>query len=184
MNPPLALRPGILLVAPPMLRDPNFWRTVVLLCAHDAEGSFGLILNRPVTLTLRDVLEVPVNYPLSLGGPVQPDTLHILHQLGETIPNAQQVTDGVYWGGEVEALLEKLRTDPPEPERIRCFLGYAGWAPGQLEAEYEAGGWLVVPAQAHHVFQNDPLQLWRQVLRSMGGEYALLANFPEDPRLN
>ncbi len=180
----LTLRPGILLIAPPMLEDPNFWRTVVLLCAHSDDGSFGLILNRPTTLTLREVLDVPVAYPLSMGGPVQPETLHILHRLGNEIPEAQPVINGVYWGGEVDALLDRLRTDPPDPDDMRFFLGYSGWAPGQLEAEYEAGGWILAPADATNVFEDAPEQLWRTVLRRMGGEYALLANFPDDPRLN
>lgn len=180
----MKLRPGILLIAPPLLEDPNFWRSVVLLCAHGEEGSFGLILNRPTTLMLHEVLDISVSYPLFMGGPVQPETLHVLHRLGDAIPEAHPVGDGIYWGGDEETLLDQLRINPPKPEDMRFFLGYSGWAPGQLEEECETGGWILAPANVVNIFEDAPEQLWRTVLRRMGGAYALLANFPDDPRLN
>lgn len=177
---------GVLLIAPPPLIDPNFRRTVVLLCEHNDEGSFGLILNRPLTLQLREVLEGMERYKdvLLLGGPVQPNTLHFLHRHGDRVPNAIQVLDDVYWGGDFDIIQELVEAGEVNGEDLRFYLGYAGWSSEQLIAEIEAGGWIVAPADSSYIFRPEPGRLWRDILRSMGGEYAILANFPEDPRMN
>ncbi len=178
---------GSLLLAPPMSADPNFYRTVVLVCEHDdAEGSFGLILNRPLELLLTDVLDEE-NTParqICLGGPVQQNTLHYLHRLGEDVENSIVVVDDIYWGGDFEQLKDVLRSGAVREEDVRLFLGYAGWSPGQLEEEIAADGWIVTPANADLVFSSDASRLWRAVLRTMGGQFAAMANFPDDPRLN
>ena len=179
--------PGTLLVAPPLSDDANFRRTVVLLCEHGSEGSFGLILNRPLALQLSEVLEGPFGYDatLSLGGPVEPNTLHFLHRFADgRVPGAVALPGGVYWGGDFEAVQALVRGGDASAEDLRFFLGYAGWAAGQLDAEIELDGWILTQADALAVFAEDPEKLWRDVLRRMGGEYALLANFPDDPRMN
>lgn len=178
--------PGVLLIAPPVLSDPNFRRAVVLLCEHGEAGSFGLILNRLLTLRLGDALESLSGRtePLYLGGPVQPSTLHFLHRHGDAVAGAVPVFNGVYWGGDFEDVQGLVRAEGTVASGLRFFLGYAGWIPGQLEAEIEAGGWILSRADAAFVFPDDPEKLWSAVLRSLGGEYALLANFPDDPRMN
>ena len=178
--------PGVLLVAPPMLHDPNFRRTVVLLCEHGEDGSFGLILNRPLSLQLEEVLEdfAGLDDTLCLGGPVQPNTLHYLHRLGNAVPDTTSISTGISWGGDFEVLKQRLRTEADRSEFFRFFLGYAGWSPGQLDDEIEQGGWFLTRAHEALVFHEDPDRLWRTVLRSMGAEYAMLANFPDDPRMN
>lgn len=177
--------PGVLLIAPPMLRDRNFWRSVVLLCEHGPDGSFGLILNRPLTLALSDVLsDLEGENMISLGGPVQQNTLHFLHRYGDRVSEAIPIIDGVHWGGDFDAIKTLVQSDAPSPQDLRFFLGYAGWSPGQLEEEIEAGGWFIAYADDVYIFAEKPENLWRTVLRRMGGEYALLANFPDDPRMN
>lgn len=178
--------PGVLLVAPPDLRDPNFRRTIVLLCEHNAEGSFGLILNRGLDLTLGDVLEEldDAEEPLSLGGPVQPNTLHFLHRYDESIPDAEYVLDGVQWGGNFPTIKALVESGQATSDAMRFFLGYAGWGPGQLDAEIDQDGWLRLPGTEEIIFPAEPDTLWRDVLRRMGGEYALLSNYPDDPRMN
>lgn len=182
----LTPRPGILLIAPPMLEDPNFRRTVVLLCEHDAEGSFGLILNRPLDLQLSDVMEdiVVYNDTISLGGPVHRNTLHFLHRYEEALPDAITLPNGVQWGGDFDLLRSLMESGDIATDDLRFFVGYAGWSPGQLEDEIEAGGWILAEGSDDAVFAEDPSTLWRTVLRQMGGEYAVLANFPDDPRMN
>lgn len=172
---------GQLLVAEPALLDPNFRRTVVLVCDHDEDGAFGLVLNRPTEHKLSDALEESFSFETELwqGGPVQLDTLHFLHTHGAAIDGATEVLDGVFWGGSFESLVAQAGTEPP----ARFFAGYAGWSAGQLDEELEAGGWLVHPATARTVLDPDAT-LWRRILRSLGGEYALLANFPDNPRMN
>lgn len=182
----LSPAPGILLVAPPNLEDPNFRRSVVFLCEHGEEGSFGLILNRPLGVHLADVMEGLDNasIPLQQGGPVQTDTLHFLHRIGDRVPDAIAVTDHILWGGNFEALKVLIGGANVSNADVRLFLGYAGWSPEQLEFEVEQGGWILSSLAEEVVFDVAPSELWRTTLRRMGGEYAVLANFPEDPRLN
>ncbi len=177
---------GVLLVAPPMMHDPNFRRTVILLCEHGVDGSFGLILNRSISLQLTDVVEGMDHYegPLSVGGPVQPNTLHVLHRFGDKVGECIEVLEEVYWGGDFESIQELVKTTQTSCEEIRFFLGYAGWSPGQLDAEIEQDGWILTPTENSYIFKEDPEHLWKRILRRMGGEYALLANFPDDPRMN
>ncbi len=186
MEPDIKPEPGILLIAPPMLADPNFRRTVVLLCEHNDEGSFGLILNRPLSLRLGEVLDGIDAYtdPLFFGGPVQPNTLHFLHRYGELVPGASAVVDGVAWGGDFDVMKTLIEAESPTSRDLRFFLGYAGWSSGQLDEEIRQGGWILSDASAEDVFAEAPERLWRSVLRKKGGDYAILANFPDDPRLN
>src|SRR5690606_15901858 len=135
------LKPGTLLIAPPMMHDPNFRRTVVLLCEHGPEGSFGLILNRPLAISLHEVMRSVARREtsVSMGGPVQPDTLHFIHCHGDLIPQTIPLLDGIYWGGDFELLKVLIETDQTSPRDLRFFLGYAGWAADQLQGEIDAG---------------------------------------------
>lgn len=145
------LAPGILLVAKDVLEDPNFSNTIVLLCQHGAEGAYGLVLNRPSHMPLREIFEHPPAMPdgramtrrVYIGGPVQPTELQIL-QLGEPVaPDTMEIAPGVHMGGKWETLDEILS---PDPDRLRLFLGYAGWGEGQLEEEVGAGAWEILEA--------------------------------------
>lgn len=180
------LAPGVLLVAEPAMIDPNFRRAVILLCEHSDEGSFGLIVNKPTDLHLPEVLTEPLGLEnqLFLGGPVQPDTLHFLHSYPEEIPEAQPILNGVAWGGPLEEVTEGIRLGMFDAERFRFFAGYAGWGGGQLEGEIEERSWVVMEADPRHIFDAPPAQLWRRLILGLGGEMALLANYPDEPRLN
>ena len=177
---------GTLLIAPPMLEDPNFRRSVVLLCEHDVEGSMGLILNRPLDMRLGEILDelISSDEPIALGGPVQTNTLHYIHRLGDDIPGSVTISDNLAWGGDFEVVKAMLQRGEIDPNILRFFVGYAGWSPGQLEEELDADGWIVSPSDEALIFSEEPQHLWRDILRRMGGEYALLANFPDNPRLN
>lgn len=179
--------PGILLIAHPLLPDPNFQRTVVLLCEHqDEEGSFGLVLNRVMPQPMNELL---VNFeafetPILHGGPVQTDTLHVLHAHGDRIDGAIRVVDGLWWGGDPDAIRELVEGRQLPIDDFRFFIGYSGWGVGQLADEIQEGTWILHRATDRHVLQVEPVRLWRSVLREMGGEYAVLANFPQDLRMN
>ncbi len=191
------MKAGTLLLAKPFLGDDNFERSVVLLCRHTpAEGAFGLVLTQATDLVLADALDLPeaLDAPdalsasvrallLRAGGPVGPDTLHVVHQLAE-LPGAAPLGQGAYWGGDFDLLLTGLLSGAVGPDTVRLFVGYAGWAPGQLEEEIERGSWIRQPASAGKVFTLEPEALWRAVLREKGGRYRALANYPLDPRLN
>ncbi len=175
---------GSLLIAPPNVLDPNFFRTVVLLCEHSTNGSFGLILNRPIDVEIDIMSGDLAGYEggLCYGGPVQPDTLHFLHRLD--LPDAEHVVDDIYWGGDFESLKERHREESLTASTVKLFLGYSGWGAGQLHDEIQAGGWIIASADTAAVFRDPPKELWRKRLRRMGGEFAVMANFPIDPRLN
>lgn len=168
------------------MADPHFKRTVVLLCDHTTEGSFGLVLNRPSAYLLTEVADVSLGgeVPVGEGGPVQPETLHFLHPYGDAVDGALPVIDGVWWGGDLPSLLRGVSDERIDSDRIRFFLGYSGWGPGQLDDEVEEGGWIVLNGTESLVFSHSDDQLWRSILRKLGGEYALLSTFPDDPQMN
>lgn len=180
------VQPGTLLVAHPMLADANFRRSVVLICEHGPDGSFGLILNKPLALELSEVVDdLDSKLAVSLGGPVDPNTLHYVHRHGDLLLNSVPVTEDIYWGGDFDITKALITSDESYADAVRFFLGYSGWEAGQLEAEIEEGGWILTTVEDPAlVFPADAEQLWRTVLRRMGGDYALLANFPDDPRMN
>ncbi|MGB3543411.1 YqgE/AlgH family protein [Rubrivirga sp.] len=177
--------PGNVLVAEPPMADPNFRRTVVLICEHTTSGSFGLVLNRPTGLALSQATDETFDFDAELwaGGPVQPDTLHYLHPYPD-LDGALPVLEGVFWGGEFEEIRAGLEDDRLDKDRVRFFVGYSGWGEGQLDAEVDEGAWIVLEGAPDLVFADGDDALWRPILRQMGGEYALLSTFPDDPRLN
>jgi putative transcriptional regulator len=167
-----AVSQGCLLVASPGLLDPNFVRSVVMIISHDGEGSFGLVLNRPLGHTLVDVLpdvaEGARRIPVLQGGPVQTDTLQFVCR-GESAGRV------LLPGLAVGAALTDLLAEHPEGDGVRAYLGYSGWGAGQLEHETAEGSWIVAPARVEHVFDVPSEQLWATVLRELGGRYAWMA---------
>jgi putative transcriptional regulator len=177
---------GKLLLDAGNLQGSFFQRTVVLVCEHDAEGAFGLVLNRTVGSRVGDLIEgdLPVRLkelPLFLGGPVQPSALSFLHS-APTLLTAN-VLPQVQVGHSLDDLVDIAGSFPPSG-RLRVFGGYSGWSPGQLDDEMRRDAWMLHPATADLIFQEPPDQLWRQILRGKGLDYRLLAESPEDPSLN
>ena len=178
--------PGILLIADPFLKDPNFIRSVVFLCEHQEEGSFGFVLNRKFEQTLDELLEDMDGFklPVYYGGPVQMDTLHFLHQYPDEIPGSLKVTDGIYWGGEMEKVVSLIRQGAIDTNKIRFYIGYSGWSDGQLKDELNEKTWLTVEATRKLVFHKKENEIWKDSLRHLGGDYKIMVNFPIDPHLN
>lgn len=177
---------GKFLVSEPFLSDPYFKRSVVLLSEHNTEGSVGFILNKPTEIKLNDAIKdfPKIDSYLYFGGPVQTDSLQYIHTLGSRIDGSREVMKGVYWGGNFETLKMLIDTNQIHPDEIRFFVGYSGWQPSQLADEIKEKSWIVAPGDFEHAFFDNPKQLWRDVLRHLGKEYSILANFPEDPSLN
>jgi putative transcriptional regulator len=178
---------GSLLISEPFLGDPNFERSVVLLCSHDeAEGTFGLTLNRMSNLRLSDVIDLnndAFDVELGIGGPVQYNTLHYVHKIAN-LPQAVQLGEGIFWGGDFEILQTMIETGIISNKEIKFFLGYSGWTAGQLQKEINENVWIVNNKAANKLFKLEADKLWRSVLRQMGGKYKVLSNYPVDPRLN
>lgn len=185
---PAPLGKGIFLVASPSLRDPNFRQTVVLLCEHGKDGALGVVVNRPTAMHLSEALpQVPIlegqRHVLFSGGPVQPNQVLLLYRLMERPSDSHHVFDGVYLGGDMSTV-ERLLTKASARETFRAYIGYSGWAPGQLENEMKTGSWLTLPADPAVVFEKEPEAIWPDILRSLGGPYRLYAEMPPDPNLN
>jgi putative transcriptional regulator len=179
------LKAGQLLIAEPFLSDPNFARSVILLCEYGEEGSVGFVLNRPTELTLGDLLpELYAPAPsVSQGGPVQLDTLHMLHRIPEIL-GGKEIAKGIYWGGSYEALQDMISQNIYQPGEMKLFLGYSGWSPGQLEKEMEEGSWLVADINPEILFDTEPEMVWKKAIELLGKDYAILANMPLNPQLN
>jgi len=177
---------GTLLIADPFLKDPYFMRTVVFMCEHQPEGSFGFVLNKKYEQTLDQLI---MNFegftiPVYKGGPVQMDTIHFLHQYPELIDGGQEVLEGVYWGGDFEAVTQLVKNGTIDLNKIRFFLGYSGWSEGQLNDEMNEKTWLTVAATRNLIFHPYPDKIWKDSLRHLGGDYEMMINFPIDPQLN
>jgi putative transcriptional regulator len=177
---------GILLISDPFLKDPNFMRTVVFLCEHREQGSFGFVLNRKYENTIDEIIPELEGYklPVYYGGPVQTDTLHFLHQYPEQIPGSQEVIKGVYWGGDFDMVIQMIRKNEIDIHKIRFFIGYSGWGEGQLSDELNEKSWLTVKALRKLVFHKNHEDVWKDALKELGGDYEMMINFPIDPQLN
>ena len=174
---------GKLLIAEPLLNDPNFARSVVLLCEHGAEGSLGFVLNQATEYTLQDVLPELVagaQVPIFQGGPVQADTLHMIHSYPGN--DGLEIVKGVFWGGSYDSLRKIALLH--NTSSLRLFMGYSGWGPGQLQHEMEEGTWLVADATAHLLFNTQPQDIWKRAIEGLGSKYAFLSNMPTDPLFN
>jgi len=175
---------GKLLVASPRLADPNFLRAVLLMIQHSEQGAMGLILNRPLPMTVREACQQSVGEACAVegvlhqGGPCE-GPLMALH--ASELAKDPEVLPGVFFTTE-RSKLESLLRQPNGQERF--FVGYAGWAPGQLEAEMEIESWLVVPADPRIVFESKS-NLWSKLMtqRIIGKQFDL-SRIPDDPSVN
>ena len=176
---------GQLLVAAPSLEDPNFARTVVIVGEHNEDGALGVVLNRPsdteVVEAVPDLADlVDDGEIVHVGGPVQTSAVLVLAEFAEP-EQAQQLVVGDVGFLAVDEEDDRVATALC---RARVFAGYAGWGPGQLEAELAREDWIVEPAIGEDVFCDDPDTLWSRVLERKGGQYRLLARMPLDPSVN
>jgi putative transcriptional regulator len=175
---------GQLLISSGGLHDPNFRHTVVLIGEHNAEGALGVVLNRALDVSVRDAVSglselVEPDALLYQGGPVQPTSPVVLAELAD--PTAA----GLLVFGSIGFLTGEVSPEVGDQVvRARVYAGYAGWGAGQLEAEMEAGGWILEPARAEDVFTDEPELLWSRVLERKGGSYRRVAKIPFDPSMN
>lgn len=178
---------GHLLLDSGQLGQSWFARTVVLVCQHDAEGAFGLVLNRLAPNQVGDVLvaDLPLalkQAPLHLGGPVQPSALSYLHS--DTFLPSGNVLPDLNLGHSLDDLIAIGESFSPNG-KVKIFAGYSGWGPQQLEGELMRHAWLTCPAAMDLIFEVPPEELWPSLLRRLGGwRNLLLASQPENPSLN
>jgi putative transcriptional regulator len=173
---------GQLLLDSGQLRGSFFHRSVVLICHHDSDGAFGLVLNQPTENKVGDVLVADLpeslrDQPVFIGGPVQTNALTYLHT-DSFIPEAN-VLPNLNMGHSLDDLQEIGESFSPT-KQIRCFAGYSGWTGGQLESEMERKSWLIHPATIELTFSTETKDLWKRILLEKGWKYRLVADAPED----
>jgi putative transcriptional regulator len=175
---------GMLLISGGSLYDDSFRHTVVLIGAHGAEGAAGVILNRPLEVSVQHAVPALAQLTgpdarLFGGGPVEPDQAVLLADVADP-----EILD-IPILASVGFLTGDVSTDAASViRRARVFVGHAGWGPGQLEAELRAEAWIVEPATADDVFDAEPGSLWRRILERKGPPFTTLARLPYDPRTN
>ena len=178
---------GTFLIATPDIETGVFFRGVVLVCEHNPNGSFGLVINKPLDLELPEEIINMSNLAnprigIRAGGPVQTNQMMLLHNSNAIPQQTLKICDDVYLGGDLQFLQEAL-SDEHGPSIHLCF-GYAGWGAGQLEREFLDGNWFIWPAIGNYIFNTPVDKLWPTLLREMGGKYASMSMIPEDLTLN
>ena len=183
----LEIKKGHILLAEPSLTgDVSFSRAVVLLAEHNLEGSVGFILNKPLPYTLNELVdEINTPFPIFNGGPVEQDNLYFIHSRPELLKGSVEISDGIYWGGNFEALTEAINKRLLTKNEIRFFLGYSGWNALQLSQEIKSKSWIPIEEQnLKKQLSKNTLQLWSDKLKELGGAYLIWSNAPENPNLN
>ncbi|WP_338766830.1 YqgE/AlgH family protein [Bernardetia sp. ABR2-2B] len=175
---------GNFLLAEPLLDDPNFDRTVILVCQHSEEGSFGLVVNRQTEISVSEATDLlEIENKLFVGGPVEQNTMHFLHTMTE-LKESLIISEDIFWGGDFDNLQELALKGKITKQNCRFFVGYSGWSELQLDAELENNTWIISKVNPKIMFQHEPEQLWNAILQEMGGKYKIYSNYPTDPRLN
>ncbi len=177
---------GSLLIADPFANDNYFTRSVVLLCNHDKEGSFGFVLNNYIDIELHHLLPgfPKVKTKVSVGGPVETDSIFFIHTL-DSIEDSIDLGNGLKFGGTFSKMVAELKNNPDLVEHIRFFMGYAGWSKNQLADEMKSNGWIVTKEfNATDLIQNFSTNLWKELMEKKGGKFKMMKDFPLDPTNN
>lgn len=177
---------GRILISEPFLMDNYFKRSIVLLTEHTDEGTVGFVLNKPVSMKVNEIMtDLPaIDTIVSLGGPVQTNTLHYIHTLGDIIPNSMKIMENIFWGGEFDVIKRLLESGSLNNENIRFFLGYSGWQSSQLDDEIADNAWVVAEISPEEIMTPMNKHFWNKTLFRLGKKYQMWSNFPENPQMN
>lgn len=177
---------GKILISEPFLEDDYFKRSVVLLCDHNEEGSFGFVLNHyidaEVSSLIPDFPEIDVK--VSIGGPVSTSNVYYIHSLGDSIEGSKEVYDGIYMGGEFAQIKEAFLLGKASSKNVRFFIGYSGWSSGQLEEEISDHAWRVAQSSHDEIMNTKIDKLWKKTMARQGEKYKMMSDFPPNFRLN
>ncbi len=164
------------MLAEPFLRDPNFKRSAIALVDVHEEGVVGFVLSQQLDLRVPMLLEDFPNFDarVSMGGPVQRDTLHFVHTLGELLDDSIHICGDLYWGGDFKQLTLFIAEGLADEHTVRFFLGYSGWSPGQLEEEMAEKTWVTSELSEDLIFGTEPALVWSKAMRRMGSTYRVI----------
>lgn len=180
---------GSLLLSEPMLDDKYFSRSAILVLDEPADGGhFGLILNKPTEMTLKDLLpewEEGRKIPIYCGGPVDLQRMFLLHTLGEVLGSATEILPGIYVGADLDKIIDYVDSGGEVDGKIRFFLGYCGWSPGQLAGEIAGKSWAVnALPQSQNLLKDEGIRYWSREVKDLGEDYRGWLVVPPDPSLN
>ncbi len=177
---------GMLLLSEPFLQDEHFSRSVILLCEHNEEGSFGFILNSSIDVDINDLIhDFPgANVKIGIGGPVEKNQLFYIHS-HENIEGSLKVSEGIFMGGDFNALSLALEKGTITSDSLRFFIGYTGWSENQLQTEINEKTWVVLEKPSSlNVFHTEDELLWKELIQTKGPKYKLMSEFPVNPSDN
>jgi putative transcriptional regulator len=177
---------GSILISDPFSDDVYFGRSVVLICEHNDEGTFGFVLNNYIDVDLHQLDDnfPNINARISFGGPVSKENLYYIHSFSD-ITNTLEIREGLYYGGDFVEITDRIKNAKNPNKEIRFFMGYSGWSPGQLDEEIKNESWIT----ANNISTEDILDtklddLWRICLEKQGQRFQLMTKFPRNPMDN
>lgn len=175
---------GSLILSQPLMKDLNFERSIILICEHSSDGSFGYKLNDKLSPdSVTSDLNQIIKSNLYIGGPVENSYLNFIHSSGQ-IKDSVKISDGIYLGGDLDSILESAKNNLSNL-RLKFFSGYSGWSPNQLDNEIEENSWIVINEFISNIiFDKIDEKFWTSFLSDKGGKNKLFSNYPKDPSLN
>jgi len=181
------IQPGAILVSEPFMNDDYFSRSVVFLCDHSEDGSYGFVLNKYITNKISEVIDgfPDVKTKISLGGPVDTSNLFYIHSLGDEIPNSLPAANDMFIGGDFEAVKALLTDFPEKAKQIRFFIGYSGWTDNQLQGEIDEKSWIALTKVSQKmILDTSKKDIWKKMLEQLGGKFEVMSKFPKNPSDN
>lgn len=164
------------------MMDPGFKRAAVLLCQHDKDGSVGFIINKPLKASIDEFIEDLPDFDAEVmyGGPVRPNSLYYIHNVGDLLEGSRKIADGTYLGGDFDKLKFLIQSGLVQSNNIRFFLGYSGWSEGQLEEEMEYKSWVVANMHSNYLFKTKFWRVWRKAMQNIGDTFSVIAQMPDE----
>lgn len=178
---------GRILISDPFQSDEYFQRSVVYLCEHSNQGTFGFVLNNLVDINLNQLHPSFPNIPIemSIGGPVETESMYFIHTLGNELNDSILIDKNICMGGDFRQLYSFITLEHIQANQIKFFLGYSGWSPGQLDEEINRNAWVVAEIEdSIDVMNNQSADAWNQFMKKMGQKFNIMTNFPLDPNDN
>lgn len=177
---------GSILISDPFSDDVYFGRSIVLICEHNEEGTFGFVLNNYIDLDLHQLDDQFPNIEarISFGGPVSKENLYYVHSFSD-INNTLKIRDGLFYGGDFDAICEQIKNAENPNNKIRFFIGYSGWSVGQLDEEIKRESWITANNISTDTILDTNLDdLWKICLEKQGQRFKLMTKFPRNPMDN
>tara|TARA_B110000285_G_scaffold202510_1_gene237880 strand:+ start:2575 stop:3153 length:579 start_codon:yes stop_codon:yes gene_type:complete len=178
---------GSILVSEPFLLDDYFSRSVIFLCDHNADGSFGFVLNKYVDTKISDFVDgfPELDTKISVGGPVDMSNLFYIHTFGEQVKGSVKTSRELFMGGDFNDVKRILTEDNSAVKNIRFFIGYSGWDKGQLAAELDTKSWIVLnKVSKETILDSSNEDIWKDIMENLGGKFELMSKFPINPSDN